>query len=493
MAQNWLSRMMGRPDAGPAKVSPMREAGVGGTPIYGGFIRPTEDNSKLIGANRYRFASDILTNTSIVAAGVRYFLNLVSKPSWKLVPADDSAEAQAVADFVEEVLFGMGTSWNRVIRRAGMFRYHGFGIHEWTAMKRDDGKIGFKDIESRPQFTIWRWAIDENGNVEGVWQRSPQTGQQIWLPRSKIVYLVDDMMSDSPEGLGWFRAFAEPAERLKKYLALETTGYERNLAGIPIGRIPYAEINSATKSGAITEAEANSMISAMEDFVSMQAKNEATSLLIDSAPYESVTADGTNVSQVLKWSVELLKGDITGMTELLNSIDREMHQLARVMGIESILLGANGKGSLALAKKESENLYLVINSTVRDIAEAMDRDAIGPIMDLNGIDQKLRPTLTAEDVAFKDIEEISNYLMNMATAGAIISPDDPAINELRALAGLSDQPEADPAMIAQRNGAGLGPGGRAAPAKPGQKPTPNKPAPDNAAADGKKPNEGVSA
>lgn len=469
MATNKTARM-GRPDSGPAKVAPTREIGVSGTPIFGGFIRSNETNAKLSGQNRYRFAADVLTNTSIVAAGVRYFLNLVSKPKWKVVPADESAAAKEVAEFVEEVLFGMATAWNRVIRRVGMFRYYGFGIHEWTAIKRDDGKIGLKDIESRPQFTIWRWAVDENGNIEGVWQRSPQTGQEIWLPRSKLVYLVDDMMSDSPEGLGWFRGLAEPAERLKRFLELETIGYERNLAGIPIGRIPYGEINAAKAAGTLSDEDAAALISAMEDFVTLQAKNQATSIILDSSPYESITDAGTNVSNVFKWSVELLKGDITGMDQLINSIDREMHQLARIMGIENLLLGANGKGSLALAKNESENLYLVINSTISDIAEAMDRDAIGPIMDLNGIDQKLRPTLSAEDVAFKDIVEMSTYLMNMATAGAIMQPDDPAINELRALAGLSDQPKIDPKMMAMMQGGGTAPGGRGE--------DPNKPSPE---------------
>jgi hypothetical protein len=469
------TKLPGAPNPGPASAPPMREQGVSGTPIFGGFIRQPERNAKLVGQNRYRFAADILTNISIVAAGVRYFLNLVSKPKWKVVPADDSAEAKAVAEFVEECLFGMATAWNRVVRRMGMFRYHGFGIHEWTAIRRDDGRIGLKDIESRPQFTIWRWAVDAAGNIEGVWQRSPQTGQEIWLPRSKIVYLVDDMMTDSPEGLGWFRGLADPAERLKRYLEIETMGYERNLAGVPLGRVPYAAINAAVAAMTITAAEAKDMVAAMEQFVELQAKNEATSIILDSSPYESVTDSGTNISQVYKWSVELLKGDISGMPELINSIDREMHQCARIMGIENILLGANGKGSLALAKNESENLYLVINSTVQDIAEAADRDAIGPIIDLNGIDQKLRPTLSAEDVAFKDIVEMSSYLMNMASAGAVLQPDDPAIDELRALAGLSNQPKIDPAMMAAMQGAGTGPGGRG---------DPNKPAPDNAASEG---------
>lgn len=468
---NFLSRMLGSRDDGPAKLPAMQEAGVSGTPRYGGYLREPESSARMIGANRYRFAADILTNTSIVAAGVRYFLNLVSKPKWKVTPADETDAAQEVADFVEECLFGMATSWSRIIRRSGMFRYHGFGIGEWTAIKRDDGRIGLKDIESRPQHTIYRWGSDDQGAITGVWQRNPQNGQEIWLPRSKIVYLVDDMMTDSPEGLGWFRALAEPANRLKRYLEIETIAYERNLAGVPVGRIPYAEIESAVKGGALTREEADKVIDGMEQFVDLQAKNRATSLILDSAPYESTTADGTTVSPVLKWGIELLKGDMTGVDHLGLSIHREIHQLARIIGIETLLLGADGKGSMALSKVQSENLSLVINSTVQDMAEAFDRDAIGPIVDLNGIPDKLRPTLGAEDVAFKDVLDMSQFLANMAMAGAVMQPDDPAINDMRALAGLPDQSEPTPAMM---NPSALGvPGSRGT-----QPADPNKPAPD---------------
>lgn len=453
---------------GPAKLPPMREAGVSGTPLYGGYVRTNELNAKLVGLQRYRTAADILTNTSIVAAGVRYFLNLVAKPKWKVKPADDSDAAKQVAEFVEEVLFGMGTSWSRIIRRSGMYRWHGFGVGEWTAIKRDDGKIGLKDIEQRPQYTIEKWAADEQGNILGVWQRAPQNGQLLWIPRSKMVYLVDDMMTDSPEGMGWFRACAEPAERLKRFMEVETTGYERNLAGIPIGRIPYAEINNAVKSNALTQAQADEIINAIEDFVSLQAKDQATSIVLDSAPYESITDQGTTISTVYKYGIDLLKGDVSGMTDLGKSIDRDIHQLARIIGVENLLLGADGKGSLALSKTNAESMYLVINSTVQDMAEAYDRDGIGPIMDLNGIPDKLRPTLDAEDVAFKDVVEISTTLMNMATAGAVLQPDDPAINELRGLMGISDQKEMTTQMIAQRMGMGTGPGGRGAPGQPGQ-------------------------
>jgi hypothetical protein len=432
-----LGRFLGIPLAGPPRLNPMKPAGRSGTAVFGGFVRENEANSKLVGIQRFKMASDILTNTSVVAAGVRYFLNLVAKPRWKVVPADDTPEARQIAEFFEEVLFGMDTSWNHMIRRCGFYRYHGFGIAEWTAYKRDDGRIGYKSIDQRPQHTIWRWGIDDAGAVLGVWQRNPQTGQEIWLPRSKIVYFVDDLMTDSPEGLGWFRALAEPAERFKKYTFLETVGYERNLAGIPIGKLPIAEMQAAVTDGNMDQKEMDKIIAEFQSFTSLQSKNSLTHMLLDSVPYESTTADGSTISPVPKYSLELLKGDVAGIEHLATAIDRLTHDMARIMGVESLLLGATGKGSLALSKTQSENLWLVINSTIQDMAEVMDRDAIGPLIVLNGIPDKLRPTLRAEDVAFKDVEELAGILVDMANAGAVLSPHDPAIDEIRALAGLS--------------------------------------------------------
>ncbi len=434
----------GQPVSGPKSLPPFREAGVSGTPIYGGFVLNREINAKLVGQQRYRTASDILCNISVVAAGVRYFLNLCGKPKWKAEPVDDTPAARDAADFVEAVIAEMSTSWARIVRRSGMYRYHGFGIGEWTAKRRDDGRIGLVDIEQRPQHTIWRWGTDPNGQVSGVWQRDPMNGNEIWLPRSKLVYLVDDMMTDDPEGLGWFRALADPAERMKRFQELETIAFERNLAGTPIGRVPYSEIEAAVAAGTVTRADANAMIKAMEEFVDLQVKEPTTSLILDSAPYESITADGTNVSSVYKWSIELMTGDMTGIEQLNGkdgALQRLTYEMARIIGVESILTGAQGAGSMALAAEQSNNLYTVVNSTVADMAEGFNRDIIAPIWKLNGFPDELRPTLKCEDVAFKDVEQIAAMLRDMAAAGAVLTPDDPAINDMRDLAGISRVPD----------------------------------------------------
>src|SRR5882672_5764928 len=191
----------------PAK--PFTEMGTSGTAVYGGFVQIKEKSPDWVGWQKYITASDMAVNTSIVAAGVHYFLNLVAYPKWTVKPSDEKdKEAVEIAEFIDKVLHGMHSPWYKVVRRSALYRFHGFGVQEWTAMKRKDGKVGFRDIESRPQHTIEQWDIDEDGSVLGVWQRSPQNGRLLGLPRSKLLYLVEDTLTDSPEGIGMFRHMA---------------------------------------------------------------------------------------------------------------------------------------------------------------------------------------------------------------------------------------------------------------------------------------------
>lgn len=446
---------VGREKRAPARrgnSSPYREIGVSGTPTIGGYVQETDVNAKLRGTARHKTAAETLTNFSIVFASVRYFLDLIAKPSWSFDPADDTPQAREMAEFMEEVVDDMRTNWARIIRRSGMFRYHGFGFGEWTAKRRDDGRIGLLDIEQRPQHTIARWDIEPNGDINGVWQRPPLSGEEIYLPRQKLIYLVDDSMSDSPMGLGWIRGLAEPAERLKTLHELEMIAFERNLAGTPIGRLPYAELEAAVKGGALTEEQMAEMVSAMEDFVDLQKKKPNTSLTLDSMPYEAIKGDGTQFSNVLKWGIDLLTGDMSGIDALANAIDRIKHEMALIMGTESILIGKDGGGSLAMSKDKSQNLYLIVNSTLGDMAEGYSRDIIDPIWTLNGFPDELKPQAVCEDVAFKDVETVASTLRDMAAAGAVLEPDDPAINDVRDLAGISRVPEESiEAQIAARD------------------------------------------
>lgn len=429
---------------GTKKASPFKEQGESGTQVFGGYVQYNERNTLLNRGNRYETASDILANISIIAASVRYFLNILSEPKWTVEPADDSVEAEELAEFVEEVMHDLDSSWSQVVRRAGMYRYHGFSIQEWTAKKREDGRVGFTDIESRPQHTIERWVRDDTGKVVGIWQQPPQHGQEIPIDRWKLVYLVDDMLTDSPEGMGWFRHLVEPATRLKEYLSLEQLGFDRDMSGIPVGRAPITAINRAVKNGQLSQANANSILSGLQNFIQTKIKKNNTGIVLDSQTFEKV-GDTVEPSSVPQWGIELLKGDPGAIKELGEAIHRLNLEMARIMGTEAIMMGADGKGSLALSKDKSSNLSIQVNSTLRQMSEQLTKDIIDPLWALNGFDDALKPKFVTEDVSFHSVEDMAKTISDMASAGVILSPDDDAIQELFQLMGLTP-PEAAPAI-----------------------------------------------
>lgn len=442
---------------------PFAEQGVGGFRIYRGYLDPGETNYKLIGVQRWKTAADLLANVSIIAAGVRYSLNLISRPTWRFDPPSDKPEAKAHAEFMESVINGIDTNWTRIIRRGGMYRFHGFGIHEWIAKRREeDGRIGIASIESRPQHTIERWDIDANGGVQGVWQRDPMTNEELYLPRRKLLYLVDDTLTDSPDGVGWFRHLAEPANTLKSYLELESMGFERDLAGIPVGRAPLQKLNQLVESGKITREQSNTMIAGLEAFVSLKRKDKNTALILDSTTFKGKTDTGESISSIFEWGVELLTGSQNSIDELGNAIRRLQFDMALIIGAEQLLVGREGEGSRALSEDKSRNLYLTANATLADMAESVDRDLVDPIWQMNGLPEELKPKAKVEDVAFKDAEQIARTLADMANAGAILAPDDPAINDLRDLMGIQHAPPMDLATLNALQG----------------KPDPTKPSPD---------------
>jgi len=422
----------------------------------GGYVNNDETNAKLLGRERWQTAADILRNISVVGASVQFMTNLVSRPAWTFQPAEeDSREAQEYADLMTDIIYGMDTSWTRIVRRATMYRFHGFGVHEWVTEKRKaDGIVVFKNLYSRHVKTITKWDLDDNGEILGCFQTNPNTGREHYLPRTKLLYLVSDAMSDSPEGMGWFRHLVDPAEALKSLLKLERIGYERDLRGIPVGRAPITRINQKVQEGKLTQQQADEMINGLKDFAGMQRKTHETGLILDSMPYLSETDSGKSVASVQEWAIDLITGEAGSLEELDRAIKRLQGECALIMGTEVLLTGRDGEGSRALSEDKSRNLYLSANAITADMAEATDRDLVDVIWTMNGFPDEMKPTAQVEDVSFKDAKIMAETLADMAGSGAILAPDDPAFNEIRELMGLPPAPPLDEELMRAQMGLG---------------------------------------
>jgi hypothetical protein len=415
-------------------VLPTETVGHMGTAVYGGYVQSNEKQAELQGTERYRTFSELLADISIVAAGTRYFLNLVARSAWTLEPSDDDTDGK-YAELAEEMLTDdPRSSWHRIVRRAAMYRFYGFSTQEWTARRRDDGIITLADVAPRAQLTIERWDVDARGDVLGVIQRSPQDGSEIYLPRQKLLYVVDDTLSDSPEGLGLFRHLVSPARRLRRYEQLEGWGYEGDLRGTPVARLPYREIRARVQDGRMTAADAAAALGPVNQFLSNHVKSPQLGLALDSETYQTADDKETPTAQ-RKWDIDLLKAGTTSLSDVGPAIERLNREMARILGVESLLLGSTG--SQALSRDKTNNLYLMADSCLGEVRGSVDDDLLWTLWQLNGWDPKFMPKPKTEAVRFNDVEQIAAALRDMAMAGAVLDPDDPAIGEIRDLLGLS--------------------------------------------------------
>lgn len=416
------------------RASPTKTIGASGTAIYGGYIQENEVNAKLQGTEKYRTYSNILANTAIVAAGVRFFLNLIQKAEWSFNPTDNTPQAVELAELMESISKEMETPWSRAMRRAAMYKFYGFSIQEWTARKREDGIFGLMDIAPRPQVTIERWDVDETGRVLGCVQRSPQDSREIYLPRQKLLYLVDDSLNDSPEGLGIFRNMVDSVNRLDRYEQLEGFGYESDLRGIPVGRAPYVAINQQVENGTLTQEQAAVATKVLEDFIAKHLKNPGLGLVLDSAVYET-TDEASAPSGQKQWDLDLLKGGSSGLQEIHTAIERVEHDIARLLGVEQLMLGQT-RGTQALSEDKSHNFGLIVSSTLGELTESVNRDIIRPIAELNGWPKDIWPEAQTEEIQFKSPKEVTEALFDLARS--MLDPEDPAINVIRRQLGLPD-------------------------------------------------------
>lgn len=421
----------------PKGSAPFAVRGDHGAQVYGGYLTSNEQNADLAGRTRYLTFSETIANVSIVSAGIRYVLNLGAKPSWEAIPANESEEAVEYANKLMAALGDMTTPFYRVVRKTLLYRFLGFSIQEWTAKRREDGSIGFLDIMPRSQSQIVRWDIDDaTGDILGVWQENVRTGRETYIPRWKFIYCVDDALNDSPEGLGLMRHVIGDAKRLCRYEQLEGFGFETDLRGVPVVRAPLAELRRQVNAGGLTDDDVTALLAPAKDFLENHVRAPDQGFLMDSDVYTDRGED-QKPSGTPMWSLELLEAGISGQTAVAAAINRKVHDIARVLGVDHLMLGAGPNGTRSLGESKNQNVSLIIDSSLKEIAECYSKDIVDPLWVMNAWPVDLKPTLQPATVQYRSLDELSTFIHNVAASGVPLDVNDEVVRELFAEAGLS--------------------------------------------------------
>ena len=444
-AGQWVKGMPSPNPLGRGVTKAAGEApGIDGVMAYSGYVQTGERNQKLSLYQKWVTYANIV-NVAIVATGLRYFGNLLAGTDWHAEPNEaGGTDADRGAEIVTEGLLKapMKKPWPQVVRKSSMYRPFGFSLHALGYRRRPDGMVVFSEIAHRPQHTIEQWRrLDETSDFDTVVQRSKETGRLYPLLLDECFYCVDDTLSDHPEGVGLLRHIVEIVEDLERYEKLERIAYHSDLGGTPIGRAPLAEIESKLAGKPQAEIEAAKALASrvLTDVMENRIKSPERLMyvLLDSATYKGV--DPNVITTILKWGLEIIKSETNGLPEVNAVIQRELLQIARLLGIEFVMQGGDGKGSYAQHEDKTSMFATNLQTTLNELGWFATTQLGRRLVARNGLDpDTAAPTLVAEPISTEAVEIATRSLANLALAG--LNPADPARNVIRKRLRLPPEP-----------------------------------------------------
>jgi hypothetical protein len=448
---------------------PTKPVGTGGQSYYGGYLSTNERNPEMQGAAKWRFFEDAKRNVESVGLGLRIFLVLGGTPDWHIKPwkkrgADEpTPEDKERAEWLEDSLNAMATPWKTCVMVGLLSSWDGFSLQGWWLKHDNMGRLAPADVAWREPQTIERYEVDEDGTITAVFMRSPQTQQEIRMPRDRLVWHRDLPITGSPEGIGILRHLAESVKRLKKLEQMLAKGFEKDVNQTPILYGPVSErlaaINTVEGDKVYTKADFDKEFEGVVKFADA-AVRKGSAIVLDSKPYEDAEGKLTNVP---KWKADVLTATMASADALSAEIRRVSWNVLAMAGLEFLLLGADGAGSLAMSIAKMQNALRVISMALNMFAETIRRDFFREVWRWNGWDPDTAPSATWDGLELKDVASVVQSLSALLTAAGVeAGRADHIVDEVLEHLGLSPLKDRDDDdMVLRREEAmemaGLGP------------------------------------
>lgn len=440
------------------KLAPPGEIGTVGLEQWQGVMRE-EWLTDLQGTQAAKIYQQMRDESPIVGACFGTISALLSQATLHARPYNGSTdtEDQRRAAFVDECLQDLKRGQAGTIASLLSMLAHGWSVHEpvfrvRSGYHRDpdltsrysDGLIGWSDWAPRLQRTLYRWELKDSGSVLGMWQQAPPTYQAKLLPIDRIIHLVADSSTGSPEGRSCLRNAYDPwyAGRHLQYAV--RIGIERDLVGMPVMKVP-AEI--------ITDPAHAAMKAQYESMVQSVRRCSQEGVLIAS-----------NVDPETKhplYELTLIASPGQRTIDISKEIERLERRIAMALLADWIFLGHQAEGSFALADSRTSMFAAAIGGWLKVLVQAINLQAVPQLLAVNGWATDRCPEVFHSDIETPDLGKIGDYISKLYAAQFPFdwANDQPLTDHLRRIAGLP----AAGASLARRQVI-LGPDGKPAPA-----------------------------
>jgi len=421
------------------------ELGVYGKNTYTGDIRADEFLQELRGKKAIQKYREMRDNNAIIGSIMYAVEQTLRDVKIDVVPANDSEEAKKEVEFLKSVLDDMDHSLDDHISEALSYLTYGFSWFEIVAKRREgdarspkknskynDGRIGIKKLAIRAPWTVNRFEVDlESGEVTGLWQDVTWGKRPAMIPVEKSLYYRTTSLNNDPSGRSVLRNAYVSYTYLNKIQGYEAVAIERELHGVPVGRMPAEYL-----SGDATTDQAN-LRGQFERILRDLKNNEQGYALLPSDLY--VDADGKPTNQRLM-DIELITANGSRSIQIDPVVKRYQHDIARSLMAEFLMLGSAG-GSYALSKTKTDLFLRSLESYINAIVDVLNKQLVERLWQLNGLSFDVMPKLVAGDVAPHDLREIAAFLRNINGAGIEVKDHPELVEDLFSIAELEfDRP-----------------------------------------------------
>lgn len=417
--------------------NPFIELGLTGLKRAAGYV-DEEFLPELKGRKAVQIYREMGDNDAIIGTLLFALVYLLRETPWTVEPAGPGAEDAKAAEFLESCMTDMSHSWSDFIAEALSCMQYGWSWHEVVFKRRigpyekdpkkrsqyTDGLIGWRKIPIRSQESMQRWVFDENNETTGMVQMAAPDYATRTLPLERSLLFRTGIHKGNPEGRSILRTSYRSWFYKKRFEEHESIGVERDLAGIPIVKLPASYIRA--KQG----TDQYKMAQAMKTLVRSVRRNEQEGIVFPQ--------DFDDETKQALFSFELLQSGGARQFSTNEIITRLEQRILMTCLADFILVGHEETGTYNMHADKRGIFNTSLNVTIRSVADTINRHAVPKLFEKNGWRPAKLPKFKPSDVDAPDLAQLGAFLAQTAGIGFTWGPDPNMERFMRSAAGLPE-------------------------------------------------------
>lgn len=401
---------------------------------------------QLRGERLVKVMREMADNDSVVGA-VLFAIEMQMRKAVLTFDPAEGDEDMSLADFANGAFDDMSRSWSETQTSILSMLPHGWAFLETVFKRRagggesddasvrsayDDNLIGWRKWELRPQDTLDHWEFDDNGGVQGMWQSAAPNFSPVFIPIQRAGLFRTTSARNNPEGRSVLRTAWRDWYYKTRIQNVEGIGIERDLAGLPVGRVPWRML---TESASEDEKTA---LDEMKKILRNIRRDDQEGILWPS--------DFDEFGNAL-YDLELLSSGGSRQIDTDKVITRYDQRIAMTVLADFILLGHVRVGTQALSVSKVELFVEALKAWMDLVVGVVNRHMMPRLMRINGFDERRSPVLRYSGIEPVDLTELATFISELAGAGMPLFPDEELENWLRERAHM---PELTKEMLLDR-------------------------------------------